>query len=95
MKPYHHVSRNLSQSSYSYIKKKCMKHYCKINLPKRQRPEITYELCKRNILLPVLEVYSVTMLSPHLTHNCSGLPSLTALYVPEVWKLQPSPCNAM
>lgn len=43
-----------------------MTHYWKINLPKRHRPEITYELCIRNILLPILEVYSVTKLCSHL-----------------------------
>lgn len=56
-----------------------MKHYCKINLPKRQRPEITYELCIRNILLPILEVYSVTVLSSHpdvLTIAQASLPHI-------------------
>lgn len=67
--PYCLISYNLSQKSYTYLEKKRKKNfnqYCKINPPKRQRPEITYELCTRNILLPILEVYSVRVLSPHL-----------------------------
>lgn len=58
-----------------------MNHYGKINLPKRQRPEISYELCIRSIPLPILEVYSVTVLSSILTYSRLLRPSfLTALY---------------